>query len=162
MSEYLNSELIGMIFDAVLVASVIGLWALWWQQVKQREKIEFALVEASTQLQEATLMLNQALIQIQALQSSSGSEDGSGKEHNSENRDTPMEEMNEKGEAQFPAGREEKSESAANISQVAQMLRLQREGESPEKIAEKLNMPLAQIKLMLMLQSSPKAKQKSI
>ena len=73
-----------------------------------------------------------------------------------------MEEMNEKGEAQFPAGREEKSESAANISQVAQMLRLQREGESPEKIAEKLNMPLAQIKLMLMLQSSPKAKQKSI
>jgi len=35
---------------------------------------------------------------------------------------------------------------------VAQILRMQREGASLDSIADTLNMPLAQVKLMLMLQ----------
>jgi len=159
MPEFLNSELITMIFDMVLIAAVIGLWGLWWQQTKQRKKIEKTLVEASTQLQEATMMLNQALVQIQSLQDDTGSNEGYSQAESSENNDDAMEEMKQKIEARTATDLENQSESTANVSQVAQMLCLQREGVSPEKIAEKLNMPLAQVKLMLMLQSSPKIEQ---
>jgi len=156
MPEYVDSELITMIFDGVLVASVIGLWVLWWKQMRQKVKIEQALMEASTQLQEATLMLNQALIQIQDLQSDAALDQVSFKTTDAENEDASVQEEREQRVSRSSLDRDEQYESSANISQVAQMLRLQREGETPEKIAEKLNMPLAQIKLMLMLQSSPK------
>jgi len=159
MPEFINSEVIAMIFDGVLVTSVIGLWLLWGQQVKQRKNIEKTLVEASTQLQEATMMLNQALVQIQDLQDRPDSEDGSIEERASEHEEAAMEEVKQRIKQRASTGKEGESETSANISQVAQMLRLEREGMSPEKIAEKLNIPLAQIKLMLMLQSSPKIEQ---
>ncbi len=156
MPEFLDSEILSIIFDVVLILSVIGLWILWWQQVQQRKNIESMLVEASTQLQEATLMLNQALVQIQDIQGSEESEVKTQEAVKQDDEELAMSAFREKVEERVGSDIREQSQPTANISQVAQMLRLQREGMSPEKISEKLNVPLAQIKLMLMLQSSPK------
>lgn len=159
MPEYLDSEMLSMFFDAVLILSVAGLWLLWWRQLKQRQNIEQMLAEASTQLQEATLMLNQALVQLRDLQSQGESKDVVS---TLTDRTDPLEKerlqqrIKEKVRDGVTVGVEEKNQSTANISQVAQMLRLQREGATPEKIAQQLNVPLAQIKLMLMLQSGSK------
>ncbi len=161
MPEYLDNQMLSMLFDAVLIVSLVGLWILWWRQVNQRKKIEILLIDASTQLQEATLMLNQALVKIQELQGEGGQEEvvpsiNSQTIGQMEKGHFKYEIENKvRGETQHEA--QEQSQSTANISQVAQMLRLQREGATPENISKKLNLPLAQIKLMLMLQSSPKA-----
>lgn len=160
MLENLDNEMLSMLFDVVLILSVAGLWILWWRQQKQRQNIEKMLAEASTQLQEATLMLNQALVQIQDLQPQSESENmapiTADSASDSLEKDQLKQKIREKVSEGVTVGLEEQSQSTANISQVAQMLRLQREGATPEKIAQKLKIPLAQIKLMLMLQSSPK------
>ncbi|MDX8404394.1 MAG: hypothetical protein R8K54_08315 [Mariprofundaceae bacterium] len=160
MLEYLNNEMFSILFNAALILSVFGLWILWWRQLKQRQNIEQMLAVASTQLQEATLMLNQALVQIQELQPHDGPKDvpltitSRGKDQLE--REQVKQKIKEKVHDGATVGIEEKCQSTANISQVAQMLRLQREGTAPEKIAQLLNVPLAQIKLMLMLQPSPK------
>lgn len=160
MPEYLDSEMLSMLFDIVLILSVAGLWILWWRQLKQRQNIEQMLAEASTQLQEATLMLNQALVQIRNLQPQDKSEEVvlsmASRASNPLEKEQLKQKIQEKVRNGVTVGVEEQSQSTANISQVAQMLRLQREGVTPEKIAQQLNVPLAQIKLMLMLQSSPK------
>ena len=153
MPEFLNNETLSLVFDAVLILSVVGLWFLWWQQAQQRKGIESMLMEASAELQEATLLLNQALQQIQDLQASGHANVEPPKPEKSAET-VAKEAFREKMQRQVASN--EDSQPTANISQVAQMLRLQREGLSPEKISEKLQMPLAQIKLMLMLQSSPK------
>ncbi len=157
MPEYLDNEMLPILLDAVLILAVIGLWVLWWGQIKQRQKIEGMLTEASTQLQEATLMLNQALVQIQDLQSRDRPEDAVSARSSKATEPVAEEQPGQKIEEKVQAGVESQSHASANISQVAQMLRLQREGETPEKIARKLDLPLAQIKLMLMLQSTPKS-----
>jgi len=156
MPEFLDSEILSMVFDVVLILSVIGLWILWWQQVQQRKNIESMLVEASTQLQEATLMLNQALVQIQDLQGIESSDLEVHQTAQVDDEDLAKSAFREKVEKRVESDVQEETQPTAKISQVAQMLRLQREGMSPEKISEKLDVPLAQIKLMLMLQSSPK------
>ena len=156
MPEFLDSEILSMVFDVVLILSVVGLWILWWQQVQQRKNIESMLVEASTQLQEATLMLNQALVQIQDLQGIESSDLEVHQTAQVDDEDLAKSAFREKVEKRVESDVQEETQPTAKISQVAQMLRLQREGMSPEKISEKLDVPLAQIKLMLMLQSSPK------
>jgi len=156
MLELLNNETLSTIFDVVLLLSVIGLWILWWRQVQQRKGIETMLSEASNQLQEATQMLNEALYQIQELQRDKVAD--SDRQKTSEERPELQAKarFKEKVVEKVSHTSAEESQPTANISQVSKMLRLQREGIEPEQIAEKLNMPLAQVKLMLMLQSSPK------
>jgi len=160
MLEFLDDKTISILFDVLLIAAVIGLWVLWAKQVQQRKQIEQTLVEASTQLQEATLMLNQALVQIHDLQSAGGNQaavtDGVD-EADEAKADEATEAIKQKVQARIDADAEVGDEPSSRISQVARMLRLQREGESAEKIAETLDMPLAQVKLMLMLQSNSKA-----
>lgn len=150
MPEFLNNEALSMVFDAVLILSVVGLWILWWQQVQQRKHIESMLIEASTELQEATQLLNQALQKIHDLRESGSGEVKARKSDEDLGKEAFRESMKMQVESR------ENSQSTANISQVSQMLRLQREGLSPDKISKKLQMPLAQIKLMLMLQSNPR------
>lgn len=156
MPEYINNETFSLLFDAVLVVAVVGLWIFWGKQMTQRKHIEQALLDASTQLQEATLILNQALQQIEQLQ---GGAVAHGAEPEAADRrdvaDVKQDDFRRKVEARVQRAPNEQVHGSANISQVAQMLRLQREGVRPEVIAEKLNVPLAQIKLMLMLQSNP-------
>jgi len=156
MLELLNNETLSTIFDVVLLLSVIGLWILWWRQVQQRKGIETMLSEASNQLQEATQMLNEALYQIQELQRDKVADSDRQKASEERPELQAKARFKEKVVEKVSHTSAEESQPTANISQVSKMLRLQREGIEPEQIAEKLNMPLAQVKLMLMLQSSPK------
>jgi len=161
MPEYINNETFSLLFDAVLIVAVVGLWIFWGKQVTQRKHIEQALLDASTQLQEATLILNQALQQIEQLKGGAAAQSAepAAAERGAADRrdvvDVKRDDFRRKVEARVQREPNEQVHGSANISQVAQMLRLQREGVRPEVIAEKLNVPLAQIKLMLMLQSNP-------
>jgi len=161
----LSSDAFSMLLDVLLLLVMGALWWLWWQQARQRKQVEIKLGEAASQLQEATKMLDEALHHIAHLQ-----------EHESRDEVEQQVEINDDVKVSFsaqslamsqthvknkaPQNSSKKriaNQSIANVSQSsqsAQILRMQREGESPESIAGKMNIPLAQVKLMLMLQKS--------
>jgi len=154
-----------MLLDGLLLLVMGALWWLWWQQAKQRKHVEIKLGEAASQLQEATQMLDEALRQIAHLQ-----------EHESHTETEPQLEVNDDVKVSFStqslamSQRHEKKKAprsssrkktvvqpvknVSQSSQSAQISRMQREGESPQSIAGKMDIPLAQVKLMLMLQKS--------
>ncbi|MDX8396546.1 MAG: hypothetical protein R8K22_09045 [Mariprofundaceae bacterium] len=127
-------NILAMLFDGLLIIAVLGLWLAWLKQNQQQSMIENKLSEAAAQLQDATQLLDQALGKIADLKIS----------------DVSTQKKLEKSESNSHANQQPVSEDA----QLAQILRMQREGESPEDIAQKLDTPLAQVKLLLMLSSS--------
>jgi len=159
----LSNDELSMLLDGLLLLVMAGLWWLWWQQARQRKSIELKLVEAAGQLQEATRMLDDALQQIARVQ---GVEPELEIEQQAETTDDvtlsfsaqslAMSDTYKKAHGS-PASKAAKAvnqsiENVGQASQSAQILRMQREGESPETIASKMNIPLAQVTLMLMLQ----------
>ncbi|MDQ6990593.1 MAG: hypothetical protein Q9M11_02525 [Mariprofundaceae bacterium] len=159
----LSSNTLSMLLDGLLLLVMGAFWWLWWQQNRQRKRVEIKLGEAAEQLQEATKMLDEALQQIAHLQEHESrieTEQQTGKNDDVKvsfsGQSLAMSEKHEK--QQYTASRKKNvHQPTAEISpssQSAQILRMQREGESPEGIASKMNIPLAQVKLMLMLQKS--------
>ncbi|MDQ6957378.1 MAG: hypothetical protein Q9M21_09320 [Mariprofundaceae bacterium] len=160
-----SSEAFSMLLDGLLLLVMAALWWLWWQQARQRKQVEIKLGEAASQLQEATKMLDEALHQIAHLQAY---EPGKEVEQEPETDDDvkvsfsaqslAMSQTHKKNKTPKSSGkRSVVNQPIANIpqsSQSAQISRMQREGESAESIAGKMNIPLAQVKLMLMLQKS--------
>ena len=160
-----SSDAFSMLLDGLLLLVMVALWWLWWQQAKQRKDVELKLGEAAVQLQEATKMLDEALQQIERLQ-----------EHESHHEVGPQGEIDDNVKVSFsdksiamsdryaknkkthtPSKKrvaKQPVESMSPSSQSAQILRMQREGVSPENIAVEMNIPLAQVKLMLMLQKA--------
>jgi len=161
----LSSDALSMLLDGLLLLVMVALWWLWWQQARQRKQVEIKLGEAAAQLQEATKMLDEALHQIAHLQAY---ESQTEPEQVSETTDdvkvafsaqslAMSEAHSKKQKKQMPVSKRSVRESEIDMSkssQSAQILRMQREGESPENIAIKMNIPLAQVKLMLMLQKA--------
>jgi len=160
-----SSEAFSMLLDGLLLLVMAALWWLWWQQARQRKQVEIKLAEAASQLQKATKMLDEALQQIAHLQAYESDHEV---EQQSETNDDvkvsfsaqslAMSQAHGKNKTPKPSGkRSVVNQPVANVSQSsqsAQISRMQREGESPESIAGKMNIPLAQVKLMLMLQKS--------
>lgn len=180
MEGNMTSELIAQVVDVLLVIGLLGLWGFWWQQSRQRQQVEKKLQEASSQLQQACELLDQAMQQIQHLQSSEQHIDvkPAKKSVPAVNKvakktakaplpvSPPGQWQQNAYKAKPPVMKEEMlapmeaadSKVAKNKdsrgSQATQVLRLHREGMQPESIAEQLGIPLAQVKLLLMLQSS--------
>ncbi|GEM_PF-2053123 len=160
-----SSEAFSMLLDGLLLLVMAALWWLWWQQTRQRKQVEIKLSEAAAQLQEATKMLDEALQHIEHLQACESHHEV---EQQSETNDDvkvsfsaqslAMSQTHKKNKAPKPPSKKKVAKQAivntSQSSQSAQISRMQREGESPESIAVKMNIPLAQVKLMLMLQKS--------
>jgi len=167
-----SSDAFSMLLDSLLLLVMAALWWLWWQQGRQRQQVENKLAEAAAQLQEATNMLDEALQHIENMQAYEATEgvampDEAGMEDDMENdvqlsfsaQSLAMSESYKKADAasSVKQTKSAKPQTAKNIpqsSQLTQILRMQREGESVENIANELDIPLAQVKLMLMLQKS--------
>jgi len=172
-----------MLLDVLLLLVMAALWWMWWQQNKHRKAIEASLFEASQQLQDATQLLDEALEQISHLQQSDISQVDERKAMLTEQKaptaiaepiaEVALHDDLDTGiHVEFSSQAREMSESKADVSratskmtqpsvspppqqtQATQILRMQREGETPETIASTLDIPLAQVKLLLMLQGS--------
>jgi len=140
---------LGVILDAALTGAVFLLWLSWFRNGKRQQRLEQMLVETSIQLEEATRHLSQATEAIEHL-----------KRH-----EPSRPSRREPAAATVPAAAQQATHPGAeatqtsplpaqNSTQATMILRMQREGESPQTIAERLDMPLAQVKLLLKLNAA--------
>lgn len=161
----LSTDALSILLDGLLLLVMAALWWLWWQQARQRKQVEIKLGEAAGQLQEATKMLDEALHQIAHLQEYESRAEVESQTEESDDvkvsfsaQSLAMSQQHEKRKAPQASRKKrvvsQPRENTPQSSQSAQILRMQREGEPPESIAAKMNIPLAQVKLMLMLQKS--------
>jgi len=157
---------VSMLFDGLLIVLMAGMWFLWYQQNTHRKRIESKLFEAAAQLQESTQLLEYALEKIEEIsqQDHLGKQvdigvdkihvqlsDAGRKLAKSETRQRMQTVSQQNTPKQVTA---KQQVSAPKQSQVTQILRMKREGASADKIASTLDIPQAQVKLMLMLQQT--------
>ncbi len=138
--QFLNQWL-GLMIDTGLVLGVFFLWLSWHRNGKRQKKLEKMLTETARQLEEATRHLSQATEAIKHLK---------------------HQEQSQNSTASRPTTRTEQPISpptipSQNSTQATMILRMKREGESPQTIAERLDMPLAQVKLLLKLHAASSA-----
>jgi len=178
----ISTNTISVGVDLVLILVLMAMWLLWWKQSQRTQRIESGLLEAAAQLQEATALLDDALNQISLLQRQEQVKSEKVQEDvvasPSVSMDTEDDNFDDDIEPQFSSRARELLNAQKNylemtskvapkrvspaqkaepqnkqgVMDVAQILRMQREGASLDSIADTLNMPLAQVKLMLMLQ----------
>jgi hypothetical protein len=127
-------------FDAIMLVAVMGMWLLWWRISRKQRVVETMLLEAAQELEVATSRLDEALEYIQRLKQAVAASQT--EPHASK---TPPEEKR-------PA--EEASRHEPPSGQITQMLRMRREGKDIDAIAEILNLPKAQVKLLLKLHAA--------
>lgn len=115
----------GIVFDALLIIAVAGLWIVWWRNLNSLHKTKLLLAASIRQLEEASAQLKQSMEHIRTLE----------KEKRPENPHTP-----------------DADSSAETI--LMRTLRLHRDGESDEKIAKSLNIPINQVHLILKMHTA--------
>jgi len=142
-------DIFSMALDALMIVAITGLWIMWFLQAGQRKKVEKMLLQASDDLKEATKLLDQVM---GALAEQNGMQAPEKERPEIEDKidmvaaddiALPSHEM----EPEHKHGKRNSAEYSAQI------MRLNREGLSEAEISEKLNVPAAQVKLMLLLQA---------
>lgn len=123
-----NPEIMNLLFDGVLIVAIGGLWLQWMNVSRRQQQLQTLFVETTRQLDEASSNLESAMQCIERLKKA-----------------PPQTETlhREKALPQKPTG--------SMDSQATRILRMWREGEDEAAIAEKLDIPLAQVRLMLKL-----------
>ncbi|MDQ6963693.1 MAG: hypothetical protein Q9M13_02095 [Mariprofundales bacterium] len=143
---------ISLVIDGVMVIAMVGLWLLWLQGSRRQHAVELKLEAASAQLKEASAQLN-ALMPLLA--------------EMTDPRPSPAPASREVVAPQSvetqpkPKATKAKERSAVDDdgdARLARLLCLSREGATAEQIARQLDMPLAQVKLLLQVNSSSRVK----
>ncbi len=150
LTQFLN-EWLGLIIDVTLLVGLFCLWLIWYRNSKRQMKMEQLLIGTAQQLEEASMHLSLATNAIEQL-----------KQQEQTSTAKPAEPVKQKrAEYQAPAKAEELTQQhylpPQNSTQATMILRMQREGESEEAIADRLDIPLAQVKLMLKLHAASKS-----
>jgi len=135
--EFLNHWL-GLMIDTGLMLGFFFLWLSWRRNGKRQQKLEQLLTETAKYLEEATQHLSQATESIEHLK----------RQEKSKPRARVSQPTRTKQPAEAPAI------ASQNSTQATMILRMKREGESSQTIAERLDMPLAQVKLLLKLHAA--------
>jgi cytoskeletal protein RodZ len=128
---------LNLAFDLVILVALGGLWSLWWKTSRKQRAIEGLLAEAAQEIDRASLSLNEALLHIERIK----------REQATAPKPKPAPRRAAAPRTPEP---EAKPETPQN-SQVTQLLRMHREGQSEEAIASALALPSAQVKLLLKL-----------
>ncbi len=158
MNDWMNAEALSLVLDLSLVVAVLVLWGLWFQQGKQRKNVEQMLQQAAKDLQAATTLLDQVMMQMPKQQPEGVKQ--SKEEHvlSKEPSLTPREQAYIKQNIQKlqtpKLKRKESSVSQQEDNIAAKIMRLHREGLDMKGIAKRLSLPIAQVRLMLLLQTS--------
>lgn len=174
--------MLNMLLDGLIVVALLGLWWMWVVQFKQRKRVEILLAQATSELQESSRLLtlvmqkfpdaaqlevkqhdmqrpiahtdaSQAHIQRMNAQDKAATKKAATKN---------VAVMKAQMKAHLQANLQANLQAQGNISQrnpsegvnfSAQIMRLQREGNDAQRIADMLAVPVAQVRLMLLLQA---------
>jgi len=155
LTPILNAWL-GLIIDLILIVSVFGLWLTWYRNGKRQQKMEQLLMDTAQQLEEATMHLSLATSAIEQLKQQE--KPIQKKPHERERPAIPTSYASAQKQVE-PQSIQHQTVSPQALppqssTQATMILRMQREGESEESIADRLNIPLAQVKLMLKLHAA--------
>jgi len=146
-----NGQMIGLLIDIAVIAGLFALWLVWYRNGNRQKKLEQLLGETAHQLDEATQHLNQATLMIEQLKRQE--EKPRTEELAARKEPAPKTVRKSPARAQEPATKL----PPENSTQATMVLRMHREGEKPEAIADRLDIPLAQVKLLLKLYASKSA-----
>lgn len=134
-------ERLNLAFDLVILLALAGLWSLWWRTSRKQRAIEGLLVEAAQEIDRASFSLNEAMQHIERLKQSESRAPAP-------KRRTPRHDSNDRVSSAKPAA------TTPLGPQITQLLRMHREGQSEEMIANTLGLPSAQVKLLVKLHGS--------
>jgi len=147
-----NGQMIGLLIDFAVIAGLFALWLVWYKNGNRQKKLEQLLADTANQLDEATRHLNQATVMIEQLKR---------QEEVAETTASSVDrKATQKKFRQTPSREEEEQPGKLppqNSTQATMVLRMHREGEDAEAIADRLDIPLAQVKLLLKLYASKSA-----
>ena len=149
MASIAIPDWLNLAFDLVMLVALGGLWAMWWKTSRKQRAIEGLLAEAAQEIDRASLSLNEALLHIERIKR----EAIAAPKAKPAARRTPEPEpewVEPEPVAPPMAPPKPKPETAQN-SQITQLLRMHREGQSEEAIASALSLPTAQVRLLLKL-----------
>jgi len=134
---------LNMALDALMILAITGLWVVWFFQASQRKKVENMLRDASRELKEATALLDQVMHHLDEKKNTGRTMEAQ------ENR---MRQPRDKAGVQADQAESDAVTKKHAAAQATTVMRLSREGLDEQAIAARLDMPLAQVKLMLLLQ----------
>lgn len=144
-----GKEWLSLCIDLSLLIGIFMLWLTWYRNGKRQQAMEHLLATTAAQLDEATRHLAEATHSMQQLKS------------RQEQSQEPRRPVEKQAAAQHAHSRTDSPRPAfnnapppQNSTQATMILRMHREGDRPETIADRLDMPLAQVKLMLKLHAS--------
>lgn len=125
--------------DIFLIVGITALWITWLRNGQRQKRLEALLLGCADQLEEATRHLNEATQTIERLR----------REPVRAPQSAPAPRAEQP--RQNPPRQNEQALPPENSTQATMVLRMHREGEDAETIADKLDMPLAQVTLLLKL-----------
>jgi len=140
---------LGLCIDIALMAGIFMLWLTWHRNGKRQQEMELLLATTAAQLDEATHHLAEATHSMQQLKFRQEKDEQA-------HQSTEHVAFNQSRKNQS-APVESSAPPPQNSTQATMILRMHREGEAAETIAERLDMPLAQVKLMLKLHAASTA-----
>ena len=148
MTQFLN-EWLGLMIDIGLLVAFFFLWLTWYRNGKRQQHMEQLLIGTAQQLEEASMHLSLATNAIEQIKLQ--------EKASSAKRSEPVRQhVVRQQESHFSEDVTLQRLPPQNSTQATMILRMQREGESEESIADRLDIPLAQVKLMLKLHAASK------
>jgi len=137
--SFISTEEIAILFNMLMVIAIGGLWMMWGRGARRQKQIETLLIATSEQLDEASRHLEEAMAHIQDVRT---------RENHAANHPPAAK---PKVKASPSSIKLPKEARAPKNSPVTSVLRMRREGYSPEDIAANQDIELAKVKLMLKL-----------
>jgi len=137
--SFISTEELATLFNLLIATAIGGLWIMWARASRRQKRVEALLVATSEQLDEASRHLEEAMSHIQRIQ-----------HRESHTPDTPRAVSPQPKTAPLSIKRPRAAHTPKN-SPITAVLRMHREGYSPEDIAVGQDIELAKVKLMLKL-----------
>jgi len=167
MTQFLNDWL-GLMIDGALIIGIFCLWLTWYRNGQRQQRMEQLLINTAQQLEEATMHLSLATSAIEQIQQQ---ENKRQKDKQQGGKVVTKQYESAQATAQQPTAVSATDIAAPslatptppptlppqNSTQATMILRMQREGEPEETIADRLDIPLAQVKLMLKLHAASRS-----
>jgi len=137
---------ISLVIDGGMAIAMVGLWLLWLQGARRQRAVELKLDAASAQLKEASEQLNALMPLLADMVDPRPSPAPASREVIN-----PTE--TSKSSAKVVVAEPNPTSNGAGQAKLSRLLCLSREGVEANQIARQLDMPLAQVKLLLQVHS---------
>ena len=160
----MGSDVFNLALDALMVMAIAGLWVMWFQQSAQRKKVERMLKDASEDLKAATQLLDQVMHSLDMKESTEKASMKSTAEilQQRQAKQDKVQVRHSTTAKEVVQTKEEKTtvedvhKQKGKTVDTAKIMRLSREGLGEQAIADQLKVPVAQVRLILLLQKPKK------